>query len=82
MFTTVLPTLLAAAALSTQTVNPSTAATTVAANAPAAETTAITTTAPKKKHEARIPGTFDVTAESDVLAGAQALYVVRTGDGA
>jgi hypothetical protein len=81
MFTTVLPTLLAAAALSTQTVNPSTAATIIAANAPAAETTAITTTV-QKKHAARIPGTFDVTAESDVLAGAQALYVVRTGDGA
>jgi len=81
MFTTVLSTLAAAAALSAQTANPSTAATTIAANTPAAETTAITTTV-QKKHAARIPGTFEVTADSDVLAGAQALYVVRAGDGA
>ena len=81
MFTTILPTLVAAATLSTQTVNPSTAATTVAA-APAANTTAIAMPAPQKKREVRIPGTFDVTSGSDVLEGTQALYVVRTGDGA
>jgi len=82
MFTTILPTLVAAASLSTQTVNPSTAATTVAA-APAANTTAITAPAPpKKRSAARIPGTFDVVAGGDALEGVQALYVVRTGDGA
>lgn len=81
MFTTILP-LVAAATLSTQTVNPSTAATTIAA-APAATTTAIAMPAPQKKRAAaRIPGTFDVVAGSDVLEGVQALYVVRSGDGA
>jgi hypothetical protein len=81
MFTTILPTLVAAATLSTQTVNPSTAATTIAAT-PAAETAAVATTPAKKKHAARIPGTFDVVADGDALEGVQALYVVRSGDGA
>jgi hypothetical protein len=82
MFTTILPTLVAAASLSTQTVNPSTAATTVAA-APAAKTTAVAVPAPQpKRSAARIPGTFAVVADGDALEGLHALYVVRTGDGA
>jgi hypothetical protein len=82
MFTATLSTIAAVAALSTQTVNPSTPAT-VAAATPSAEVTAVSTVAaPQQRARVRIPGTFNVGPDDDILDGVRALYVVRSGDGA
>jgi hypothetical protein len=78
---TALTTLAAVAALNAQVVT---------ANAPAAPNTvsapAVTAVATTSKHDAkrgaRIPGTFEVTVDQNALEGVEALYVVRTGDGA
>ena len=81
MFTSTLTALAAAAAIHSQNVT----ANTVAANAPVvspANVTAVAAVAAPKKPAVRIPGTFDVGPGDDVLDGVQALYFVRTGDGA
>ena len=85
MFTATLTTLAAVAALSAQTVTangpatPTTIAAPVAVSAPA--TAAISMPAkPAPRRGVRIPGTFDVSPEQDLLEGLHALYVVRAGD--
>lgn len=81
MFTATLTTLAAAAALNAQVVTANAPAAPNTVSAPAV--TAVATSAKtEKRHGARIPGTFTVAADQDPLEGVQALYVVRSGDGA
>jgi len=79
MFTT-LTTLAAVAALHSQTVADATSAPLTRVSAP--DVTAVSAIAKPTTPRVRIPGTFAVGPDSDVLDGVHALYVVRSGDGA
>ncbi len=81
MFTTTLTTLAAVAALHSQTIADAvTIPTASAVSAP--EVTAVSTGPKASAHRVRIPGTFALAPDADVLDGIGALYAVRSGDGA
>jgi hypothetical protein len=89
MFTATLTTLAAVAALNAQVVTASTPSAANAVSAPAATTVtapAVTAVASRSistpPRGVRIPGTFTVAADQNPLEGLEALYVVRSGDGA
>jgi len=81
MLTETLATLAAVTALHAQVVTANAPATPNIVSAPAV-TAVATSVKTEKPRGVRIPGTFAVAADQDALEGIQALFVVRSGDGA